>query len=115
MAIVRLSVLDQSPIRSGGTAAQALAESIELARIKQRRQHAICGTPERVRERLQALVQQHEADELVVISNCHDFAVRKRFYSLLAQAFNLKQRGRDSGIQLERLRARSAMSSSADR
>ena len=29
---MRLSVLDQSPIREGGTAAQALAESAELAR-----------------------------------------------------------------------------------
>src|SRR5690606_26784015 len=29
---VRLSVLDQSPVREGGTAAQALAESVELAR-----------------------------------------------------------------------------------
>lgn len=33
---MKLSVLDQSPIRSGGTAAQALAESIELAQITER-------------------------------------------------------------------------------
>ena len=31
-AAVRLSVLDQCPIREGGTAGQALAESAELAR-----------------------------------------------------------------------------------
>lgn len=61
----------------------------EVALIKQRRKHAICGTPEAVHEKLQALAQLHQADELVVISNCHDFAVRKRSYSLLAQAFDL--------------------------
>ena len=33
---VRLSVLDQSPIRSGGTAAHALRETIELAQITER-------------------------------------------------------------------------------
>ena len=31
-----LSVLDQSPIREGGTAAQAIAESLELARLVDR-------------------------------------------------------------------------------
>ncbi len=33
---MKLSVLDQSPIRSGGTAAQALRETIELAQITER-------------------------------------------------------------------------------
>ena len=33
---VKLSVLDQSPIRSGGTAAEALRETIELAQIAER-------------------------------------------------------------------------------
>ncbi len=34
--MTRLSVLDQSPIRAGGTAAQAIAESVELARACER-------------------------------------------------------------------------------
>ena len=34
--MVTLSVLDQSPIRKGGTAAQALCETIELARLTDR-------------------------------------------------------------------------------
>lgn len=33
MTRLRLSVLDQSPIRKGGTAAQAIAETLELARL----------------------------------------------------------------------------------
>ena len=33
---VTLSVLDQSPIRAGGTAAQAISETVELARAVER-------------------------------------------------------------------------------
>jgi luciferase family oxidoreductase group 1 len=33
---IRLSVLDQSPIRSGGTPAEAIAETVELARLAER-------------------------------------------------------------------------------
>ena len=34
--MIRLSVLDQSPIRTGGTPAQAIAETIELAKACER-------------------------------------------------------------------------------
>ncbi len=57
--------------------------------IQHRRQHAICGTPDHVRDRLLALAQRHATDELVIISNCHEFGVRKRSYALLAEAFGL--------------------------
>jgi luciferase family oxidoreductase group 1 len=36
MAVMRLSVLDQSPIRSGGTAAEAVHETLQLAEIADR-------------------------------------------------------------------------------
>lgn len=68
--------------------AYALSDG-ERELIQYRRQHAICGTPEQVRVRLQALAESHGSDELVVISNCHDFAARKRSYALLAAAFGL--------------------------
>lgn len=61
----------------------------ETELVQRRRQHAICGTPEQVRDILSALASKHAADELVVISNCHDFAARKRSYALLAQTFGL--------------------------
>ncbi len=61
----------------------------ERALVSQRRRHALCGTPDRLCERLQVLAQQHAADELVIISNCHEFASRKLSYALLAQAFEL--------------------------
>src|SRR5882762_10094342 len=34
--MIKLSVLDQSPIRAGGTPAQAVAETLELARLTER-------------------------------------------------------------------------------
>jgi len=62
----------------------------ERALIAQRRQHAICGTPEQVAEQLRGLAVKHQADELVVISNCFDFEVRKNSYRLLAKEFDLQ-------------------------
>lgn len=61
--------------------------------IQQRRRHAICGTPAEVGELLRALAARHGSRELVVISNCHDFSVRRRSYALLAQEFGLQPRG----------------------
>lgn len=62
----------------------------ERALITQRRQHAICGTGPRVGEQLREIARKHQADELVVISNCHDFAQRKNSYALLAKEFDLQ-------------------------
>lgn len=62
----------------------------ERALIAQRRRHAICGTPAQVGEQLRAVAAKHQADELVIISNCHDFAVRKSSYRLLAREFDLQ-------------------------
>jgi len=42
-----------------------------------------------VRTRLTALAGAHGVDELVVITICHDPAVRLRSYELLAEAFGL--------------------------
>jgi luciferase family oxidoreductase group 1 len=63
----------------------------ERALIAQRRRHSICGTPSLVAEQLRALAAKHHADELVIISNCHDFDVRKNSYRLLAREFALPQ------------------------
>lgn len=77
------------PIPSIEEARQYPLSAQEQALITQRRQHAICGTPDRVGAQLRALAQSHQAEELVVISNCHDFEQRKRSYALLAREFGL--------------------------
>jgi alkanesulfonate monooxygenase SsuD/methylene tetrahydromethanopterin reductase-like flavin-dependent oxidoreductase (luciferase family) len=49
----------------------------------------IVGTPEEVTERLTGIAASYGADELVVLTICHDHAARERSYELLAEAFAL--------------------------
>ncbi len=78
------------PIPSIAEAREYPLSAQERALIAQRRQHAICGTAAKVGAQLREIAQRHQADELVVISNCHDFAQRKNSYALLAKEFNLQ-------------------------
>ena len=78
------------PIPSIAEAREYRLSAQERALIAQRRQHAICGTAAKVGAQLREIAQRHQADELVVISNCHDFAQRKNSYALLAKEFNLQ-------------------------
>ena len=81
------------PIPSVQEAKDYPLSASEAELLSARRRHAICGTPEHVADILAQLAQKHGADEFVVISNCHDFAVRKRSYTLLAQVFGLAGAG----------------------
>jgi luciferase family oxidoreductase group 1 len=49
----------------------------------------IVGSPETVRERLDALLEASAADELMVMTTMHGLEDRVRSYSLLAEAFHL--------------------------
>lgn len=77
------------PIPSVQEAKDYPLSAAEAELLRSRRRHALCGTPQVMAERMRQLAALHEADELVVISNCHDFVVRKQSYTLLAQAFGL--------------------------
>ena len=68
--------------------AQALTD-VERARLAQQRDRRITGAPDRVRAVLDELRRATTADELVVLSICHDPAARLRSYELLADAFQL--------------------------
>lgn len=50
----------------------------------------ITGAPETVRERLGELLARSGADELIAMSNLHDFGDRVRSFELLAAAFHLE-------------------------
>lgn len=78
------------PIPSVAEARDYSLSTQERAIIAQRRQHSICGTAGKVGTQLREIARRHEADELLVISNCHDFAQRKKSYALLAQEFELQ-------------------------
>jgi luciferase family oxidoreductase group 1 len=61
----------------------------ELARIEANRPRQVVGTPEQVEARLLEIADEHQADELVVLTITHAFADRLRSYELLARAFAL--------------------------
>jgi luciferase family oxidoreductase group 1 len=52
--------------------------------------HAVVGTAEQVKTRLDALAQRLDLDELVIVTWTYDTAPRMRSYELLAQAYGLK-------------------------
>jgi luciferase family oxidoreductase group 1 len=61
-------------------------------RIAHHRRRVVLGTPDKVRDRLLALREQFQADELMAITITGDYASRLRSYELLAGAFGLRQR-----------------------
>jgi luciferase family oxidoreductase group 1 len=61
----------------------------ELDYVEYLKQRSIYGTPEQVRDRLEAMSAEYEVDEFVVLTITYDFAARKRSYQLLADAFDL--------------------------
>ncbi len=65
----------------------------ELRLVEFHRQRQVIGTPDSVKARLLALAESYGVEEIVVLTICHDFAARKRSYSLLADAFGLEPAG----------------------
>lgn len=88
---LRLSVLDQSPIVSGGSSADALRATVEESQAYPytERDRAIIGTPDKVKARLLEITDAYAADELMVITITGDYASRMRSYELLAAEFGL--------------------------
>lgn len=68
--------------------AQEYGEREKLV-IDREKPRSIIGTPERVAERMLALQEQFQADELVVLSVAGSYRARLRSYELLADAFQL--------------------------
>jgi luciferase family oxidoreductase group 1 len=50
----------------------------------------IVGTPDVVRERIEAVAAEYRADEVVVLTITYDHAARRRSYELIAEAFGLR-------------------------
>lgn len=62
--------------------------------VRNSRRMLVAGTPDRVRERLDELATQLEADELMVTSHIHGHEERLHSYQLLADVYGL---GRSTG------------------
>ncbi|MGH7346097.1 MAG: LLM class flavin-dependent oxidoreductase [Candidatus Rokuibacteriota bacterium] len=65
----------------------------ELAILRHAEQRTVAGSPEQVRERLERLAADYEADELIVVTITHDPKARRRSYELLAKVFGLEEAG----------------------
>jgi luciferase family oxidoreductase group 1 len=61
-----------------------------------RRRRWILGSPETVRRDLAALVEEYQADEVIIVTITHDHAARRRSYELIASVFD-SSHGRDGG------------------
>jgi luciferase family oxidoreductase group 1 len=62
---------------------------VDLERIKHRRSRLFVGTPKNVRQKLTALVEATQADEVMATTMIYDHAARRHSYELLAEAFSL--------------------------
>ncbi len=58
----------------------------ELARIERMRARALVGAPEQVLAKLEALLAAHGAEEVAILTPCHDPVARQASYRLLAEA-----------------------------
>ncbi len=63
---------------------EALWSPAEKAGVQRMLACAAAGSPARVREQLEAIVQRTAADELIVATGVHEHAARRRSYELLA-------------------------------
>jgi luciferase family oxidoreductase group 1 len=63
----------------------------EVAILRHAQRRTVAGAPEQVRERLEALAADYEADELVIVSITHDPKARRRSYELIAKVFGLEE------------------------
>jgi luciferase family oxidoreductase group 1 len=62
----------------------------ELTHLSERRKHLVAGKPHKVKEQLEVLFRNHNAEDLVIVTICHDFEDRANSYRLLADAFELE-------------------------
>ena len=66
---IKLTVLDQSSIRTGGTSKKALRRTKSVAKI------------------LSNMATGSAADEFVILTICHDPVARRKSYELITKAF----------------------------
>ena len=88
--IVRRGKGEYLPLASPDNAAAYPYTPVDKTRIAQNRAKMSVGSPKTVRTKLEALVAETRADEVMITTMIYDHAARKRSYQLLAQAFGLK-------------------------
>ena len=62
----------------------------EWAYLSQMKQSYIDGTPEQVRDKIEALADTYATNDLGIVTICYDFADRVRSYELVADVFGME-------------------------
>ena len=75
-----------APLPSPDEAAAYPFTDAERERVQRTRSRAIVGTGPQVVARLAEMAGQHGVDEVVILTTLHDPAVRRRSYTLIAEA-----------------------------
>ena len=99
LAMARRYTGQSGPFPTVAEAESHLWTEYERAVAQQARARTFVGAPEQIRERLEALAAECEADELVIVTITEDERSRLRSYELLAEVFDLPNEG--SGNRLE--------------
>ncbi len=63
----------------------------ELAFVRQYSRVCVDGNPQQVKEKLAALAERYQTEDLSIVTICHDFADRVRSYQLVADACGLSR------------------------
>ena len=61
----------------------------ELAFVRQYSQVCVDGSPQQVKEKLDALAEAYQTNDLSIVTICHDYADRARSYELVAEVCGL--------------------------
>jgi alkanesulfonate monooxygenase SsuD/methylene tetrahydromethanopterin reductase-like flavin-dependent oxidoreductase (luciferase family) len=89
MLILCLQRGELIPVPSPQKAAQFLAEGVGWPGSSPMQRRIIAGTPEVVKDGIEALAEEYEADEVLIVNIVYDHSARKRSYQLVADAFGL--------------------------
>jgi luciferase family oxidoreductase group 1 len=87
---LRLRTGNPGPFPSPAEARAYPYTPVERAQVPTNRARHILGTPSTVRSQILDLVEQTQADEVMVLTMTHDQRARLRSYELLAEAFALQ-------------------------
>jgi luciferase family oxidoreductase group 1 len=87
------------PVPSVEKAERWLAELSEVDRLQlARNRRMIVGSPEKVRQGIEDVAKEYNADEVFLVNILHDHAARRRSYELAAEALELKKSSAQAGL-----------------